>query len=142
MNGRRGMAERLGPGIKRGWTPSPVRAALRIAQMNAKRRVREAERVVIFWELVEMRGLRIEELTTRVRRDLVSQAKEIQQWFDRMHELERAESTTVPAPETATVVNAPVPAGEVPIRARTGPARRTRARARGWPAGMGQTANT
>jgi hypothetical protein len=136
------MAERLGPGLKRGWTPSPVRAALRIAQMNARRRVREAERISLFWELVELRGLGIEELTTRVRRDLVSQAKEIQVWFDRMHELERAESTTAPAPETATVVNAPVPAGEVPIRTRTEPGRGARARARGRPAGMGQTADT
>src|SRR5262249_52000959 len=129
MNGRRGRAERLGPGLKRGWTPSAVRAALRVAQMNARRRAREAERVAIFWELVELRGLRIEELTTRVRRDLVSQAKEIQQWFDRDHELASAETTTVAAPDAATVVNAPVPADGVPLQARGRPARRAHARA-------------
>ena len=136
MNGRRRMAERLGPGLHRGWTPSPVRAALRIAQMNLRRRVREAERSVFFWELVEMRGLRIEELTTRVRRDLVSQAKEIQVWFDRMHELERAESTAAAAPDAPAVVTAPVPAGVVPVLAGGRAARRARARARGRPVGV------
>src|SRR5262245_59914781 len=117
---------RLGPGLKRGWTPSPVRAALRVAQMNYRRSVREAERVAIFCELVEMRGLRIEELTTRMRRDLVSQAKEIQQWFDSMHDLERAESTTAAAPDPPVVESAPVPAGVVPIRTRTARSRRAR----------------
>ena len=111
------MAERLGPGLKRGWTPSPVRAALRVAQMNLRRRVREAERSVFFWELVEMRGLRLEQLTTRVRRDLVSQAKEIQQWFDSYPELGRAQSTTGAASEAPVVVSAPVPAGVVPLLA-------------------------
>jgi hypothetical protein len=100
------MGQRLGPGIKRGWTPSPVRAARRIAQMNAARRAREAERVAIFWDLVEEHGLRLEQLTTRVRRDLVSQAMEIQRWGD---ELTRAETTTVPAPDGALADNTPAP---------------------------------
>ena len=71
------MGQRTGPGARRGWTPSPVRAERRIAQMNAARRAREAERVAIFWGLVEENGLQLEQLTTRVRRDLVSQAQRI-----------------------------------------------------------------
>ena len=111
------MGKRLGPGTRRGWTPSPVRAARRIAQMNAARRVRESERVALFWGLVEEQGLTLEELTTRVRRDLVSQAMEIQQWGD---ELARAETTPAPVPEPSVVVNAPVSAGAGPVRARNG----------------------
>jgi hypothetical protein len=111
------MAARTGPGIHRGWTPSPVRAARRIAQMNAARRVREAERVALFWDLVEEQGLRLEQLTTRVRRALVAQAMEIQRWGD---ELARASSTPVPVPEPAVVVNAPVPPSAGPVLARTG----------------------
>jgi hypothetical protein len=121
MNGRRGMAQRTGPGIHRGWTPSPVRAARRIAEMNAMRRAREAERVAIFWNLVEERGLRLEQLTTRVRRDLVAQAKEIQQWCDRQDERARAETTVGAAPRPAAVLNAPVPAKPGPVRAQTAP---------------------
>jgi hypothetical protein len=59
--------DRTGAGLKRGWTPSSVRAACRIAQMNAARRAREAERVAIFWDLVEESALRVEQLTTRRR---------------------------------------------------------------------------
>src|SRR5262245_24546739 len=99
-----GMGQRLGPGTRRGWTPSPVRAARRIAQMNAERRAREAERVALFWGLVEEQGLQLEQLTTRVRRALVSQAMEIQRWGD---ELARAQTTSVPVSEPAVVVKAP-----------------------------------
>jgi hypothetical protein len=66
-NGRGDMSRRTGAGLKRGWTPSSVRAACRVAQMNAARRTREAERVAIFWDLVEESGLRVEQLTTRRR---------------------------------------------------------------------------
>src|SRR5262249_30185257 len=128
------MAARTGPGIRRGWTPSPVRAARRIAQMNAARRVREAERVAIFWDLVEESGFRLEQLTTRVRRDLVSQAMEIQRWGD---ELARTQTTPAPVPEAAVVVNAPVPPSAGPVLARTGRGREARAPALRGPAGMG-----
>jgi hypothetical protein len=111
------MGQRLGPGTKRGWTPSPVRAARRIAQMNAARRARGAERIAIFWDLVEESGLRLEQLTTRVRRDLVSQAMEIQRWGD---ELARAQTTPAPVLEPAAVVNAPVSASAGPVLARNG----------------------
>jgi hypothetical protein len=118
------MGQRTGPGTRRGWTPSPVRAARRVAQMNAARRARAAERVAIFWDLVEERGLTLEQLTTRVRRDLVSQAKEIQHWAD---ELARAESTPATVPEAATVVTASIPAGVVPVQAGAGRGRGARA---------------
>jgi hypothetical protein len=85
--------------------------------MNAARRVREAERIALFWDLVEEQGLTLEELTTRVRRDLVSQAMEIQRWGD---ELARAQITSVPVLEPAVVVKAPVPASAGPVLARTG----------------------
>jgi hypothetical protein len=85
--------------------------------MNAARRLREAERVAIFWDLVEEQGLQLEQLTTRVRRDLVSQAMEIQRWGD---ELARAQTTPAPVPEPPVVVNAPVPVGAEPVRARNG----------------------
>ena len=85
--------------------------------MNAARRVREAERVAIFWDLVEEQGLRLEQLTTRVRRNLVSQAMEIQRWGD---ELARAQTTPAPGQETTVVVNAPVSAGAGPVVARNG----------------------
>jgi hypothetical protein len=111
------MGQRLGPGIKRGWTPSPVRAARRVAQMNAMRRAREAERISIFWDLVEERGLTLEQLTTRVRRDLVSQAMEIQRWGD---ELARAQTTPVPVPDGAMADNAPSRVGPEPVRAGSG----------------------
>ena len=92
--------------------------------MNAARRAREAERVAIFWDLVEERGLTLEELTTRVRRDLVGQAKWIQQAvLDRVEELARAKTTPAAAPEAATVVTAPVRARRTPVRARTEPGR-------------------
>jgi hypothetical protein len=85
--------------------------------MNAARRVREAERIALFWDLVEEQGLTLEELTTRVRRDLVSQAMEIQRWAD---ELACAQTTPAPVPEPAVVVNAPVSAGAGPVLARNG----------------------
>src|SRR5262249_34646171 len=119
-NGRRGMGQRLGPGIKRGWTPSPVRAARRIAQMNAARRVREAERISVFWDLVEEQGLTLEELTTRRRRELMSWAKWLQQCLAQKDARARAKTTSVPVPEPAVVVNAPVPASAGPVLARTG----------------------
>ena len=85
--------------------------------MNAARRVREAERIAIFWDLVEESGLRLEQLTTRVRRDLVSQAMEIQRWGD---ELARAQTTAAPAPRDPVVVNAPVSPGAGTVLARHG----------------------
>jgi hypothetical protein len=85
--------------------------------MNAARRVREAERIALFWDLVEEQGLTLEELTTRVRRDLVSQAMEIQRWGD---ELARAQTTPAPGPEPPVVVNAPLSAGAGPVLARNG----------------------
>src|SRR5262245_16682188 len=99
---------RLGAGIKRGWTPSPVRAARRVAEMNAARRAREAERVALFWQLVEDQGLRLDQLTTRVRRDVVAQAKEIQQWVDRTHDLSCTKTATKSGPHLAPVDTAPV----------------------------------
>jgi hypothetical protein len=101
--------------LKRGWTPSPVRAARRIAQMNAARRAREAERVAIFWGLVEEHGLQLEQLTTRVRRDLVTQAKFIQQWLDQKDARTRAETTTVTAPDNAMADSTPSRVGPGPI---------------------------
>jgi hypothetical protein len=101
------MGQRTGPGTRRGWTPSPVRAARRIAQMNAARRAREAERVALFWDLVEEQGLWLEQLTTRVRRDLVSQAKWIQQCLDQTADVGGAECTTGPASGGAMVDKAP-----------------------------------
>jgi hypothetical protein len=76
--------------------------------MNAARRVREAERVALFWQLVEHYGLGLEQLTTRVRRDLVAQAREIQQWVDRTHDLSCTKSSTKSAPGVAVVDTAPI----------------------------------
>src|SRR5262249_61812765 len=96
------------------------RAARRIAQMNAARRAREAERVAIFWGLVEENGLQLEQLTTRVRRDLVTQAKWIQQCLDQKDERARAETTTGPAPEGSLADNSPslLHAGHAPSGSR------------------------
>jgi hypothetical protein len=116
--------------LKRGWTPSPVRAARRLAQMNAARRAREAERIGFFWDLVESQGLELEDLTTRKRRELVSWAKWIQQCVDqKTAEVGGAVCTTEAAPDGTMVHNAPSTldpratpegaqrAGEAPARA-------------------------
>src|SRR5262245_11452294 len=122
---------RLGPGLKRGWTPSPVRAARRIAQMNAARRAREAERVAIVWDLVEEQGLTLEQLTTRVRRDLVTQAKWIQQCLDQKDERVPAETTTVPAADGAVADNSPAQLGPEPAPGGSRAVRTARPCARG-----------
>jgi hypothetical protein len=129
------MRQRLGPGMKRGWQPSPVRAARRVAQMNAARRARKAERVAIFWDLVEERGLGLEQLTTRVRRDLVGLAKWIQQAIlDQEDTRTRAQSATVSVAGDATVHSAPVRTGYRAAADGTGGERNARARAlRGRP---------
>ena len=78
-----------------------MRAARRVAQMNAMRRWREAERIAIFWDLVEAQGLTLEQLTTRVREVLMSQAMEIQKYVDQKLDDARGESTTRAAPDGA-----------------------------------------
>jgi hypothetical protein len=113
MGGRR-----TGPGIKRGWTPTPVRAAHRLAQMAAARRVREAERVEIFWDLVEHYALTLEQLTPTRRRSLLAQAHEIQKWCDAEAAWRaREKSTTDDGPAGATVDKASRPGSRDGVQA-------------------------
>jgi hypothetical protein len=61
------MSARTGPGIKRGWTPSPDVVAERLARMNTARRSRRAERLAAQRELVEqLSGLSLDTLVRGV----------------------------------------------------------------------------
>lgn len=61
------MSERMGPGIKRGWQPSPAVVAERLARMNRARRSHRAERLAAQRQLVEqLSGLSLETLVRGV----------------------------------------------------------------------------
>jgi hypothetical protein len=113
-----------------------VRAALRVAQMNAKRRWREAERLAIFWQIVEDQGLQLEQLTTTVRRTLMAQAHEEQKWLDWKDQEAREKSTTDPAPDAAVVDSSWDRGGE--SAAPGGNGRGRRAHASAFAAGAGR----
>jgi hypothetical protein len=57
------MSQRHGPGIKRGWEPSPALVAERLARMNGARRQRRAERLAAQRQLAEdLAGMPLEAL--------------------------------------------------------------------------------
>jgi hypothetical protein len=61
------MSQRHGPGIKRGWEPSPALVAERLARMNGARRTQRAARLAAQRQLAEeLTGLPLETLVTGV----------------------------------------------------------------------------